>query len=317
MQEEEESRSHPDQKMVTEPQVEPNSSQQEQQLQLNQMQVSSSSTDSSSKVSSCPILAPIAKTSHSSVNKGSESMDASKNQSSSTHENTDVTSSTISPTKKKNEGGSKRANPKKTKSVKNSGSSSHSPYPIHLPTMSTSITSATQGSMVSFVPPMYNVESSPHNQAQNVGSNEHILHHQKSVHNPNRRNIAATSVTDSMGRTTPFQSSLDTHHTAASGGRGSGGNSNISAIKILVTNNVAGSIIGKSGKTISEMQQQSQCRIKLSQARDYFPGTNDRVCLLVADNTEFVKRGAKLVLDKYQAVQSTNAQKKNVECNNR
>mmetsp|Transcript_15530 Transcript_15530/g.32100 ORF Transcript_15530/g.32100 Transcript_15530/m.32100 type:complete len:682 (-) Transcript_15530:48-2093(-) len=52
------------------------------------------------------------------------------------------------------------------------------------------------------------------------------------------------------------------------------------AIKLLVSNNVAGSIIGRQGQTISELQSQSMTRIKLSQSGDYFPGTHDRVCLV-------------------------------------
>lgn len=52
------------------------------------------------------------------------------------------------------------------------------------------------------------------------------------------------------------------------------------AIKILVTNNASGSIIGRGGKTITDLQNQSQARIKLSQGGDYYPGTSDRVCLI-------------------------------------
>lgn len=52
------------------------------------------------------------------------------------------------------------------------------------------------------------------------------------------------------------------------------------AIKLLVSNNVAGSIIGRQGQTISELQSQSMTRIKLSQSGDYFPGSHDRVCLI-------------------------------------
>lgn len=54
------------------------------------------------------------------------------------------------------------------------------------------------------------------------------------------------------------------------------------AIKILVTNVASGSIIGRSGKTISELQTRSRTRIKLSQSGEYYPGTNveSRVCLI-------------------------------------
>ncbi|EED89720.1 predicted protein, partial [Thalassiosira pseudonana CCMP1335] len=52
------------------------------------------------------------------------------------------------------------------------------------------------------------------------------------------------------------------------------------AIKLLVSNNSSGCIIGRSGKTISELQADSSTRIKLSQGGDYYPGTQDRVCLI-------------------------------------
>jgi predicted RNA-binding protein YlqC (UPF0109 family) len=69
------------------------------------------------------------------------------------------------------------------------------------------------------------------------------------------------------------------------------------AIKILVSNNVAGSIIGKAGQTISEFQGKSSTRIKLSQTGDYYPGTQDRVCL-VQGEPENVKTALKLILER-------------------
>lgn len=54
----------------------------------------------------------------------------------------------------------------------------------------------------------------------------------------------------------------------------------VGAIKILVSNNIAGLIIGRAGQTISELQSESNTRIKLSQAGDNYPGTQDRVCLV-------------------------------------
>ena len=45
------------------------------------------------------------------------------------------------------------------------------------------------------------------------------------------------------------------------------------AFKLLASNNIAGSLIGKGGQTISALQAQSNCRIKISQSNDFFPGT--------------------------------------------
>ena len=74
------------------------------------------------------------------------------------------------------------------------------------------------------------------------------------------------------------------------------------AIKLLVSNNVAGSIIGRSGQSISDLQVQSVTRIKLSQSNDYYPGTQDRVCL-VQGQPENVKTAVSLLLTRLYALQ--------------
>lgn len=74
------------------------------------------------------------------------------------------------------------------------------------------------------------------------------------------------------------------------------------ALKLLVSNNVAGSIIGRSGQTISELQTISGTRIKLSQTGDYYPGTQDRVCL-VQGEPERVKTAIRLLLERLYMLQ--------------
>jgi predicted RNA-binding protein YlqC (UPF0109 family) len=74
------------------------------------------------------------------------------------------------------------------------------------------------------------------------------------------------------------------------------------ALKLLVSNNVAGSIIGRAGQTISELQSQSTTRIKLSQTGDYFPGTQDRVCL-VQGESENIKAALRLLLERFHMLQ--------------
>ncbi len=75
-----------------------------------------------------------------------------------------------------------------------------------------------------------------------------------------------------------------------------------SAIKLLVSNNVAGSIIGRAGQTISELQSESSARIKLSQTGDYYPGTQDRVCL-VQGQLDNVKFAVRLLLERFYMLQ--------------
>eukprot|EP00051_Salpingoeca_urceolata_P006200 m.82292 g.82292 ORF g.82292 m.82292 type:complete len:219 (-) comp14724_c0_seq3:339-995(-) len=52
------------------------------------------------------------------------------------------------------------------------------------------------------------------------------------------------------------------------------------AVKMLIHNNLAGGIIGTRGATITELQQNTGARIKLSQNGEYFPGTQERVALV-------------------------------------
>lgn len=74
------------------------------------------------------------------------------------------------------------------------------------------------------------------------------------------------------------------------------------AIKILVTNNASGSIIGRGGKTITDLQDRSQTRIKLSQGGDYYPGTGDRVCLINGALSN-VELAVEMVLEKLYHIQ--------------
>lgn len=76
------------------------------------------------------------------------------------------------------------------------------------------------------------------------------------------------------------------------------------AIKMLVSNNVAGSIIGRSGQTISELQSESNTRLKLSQSGDFYPGTQDRVCL-VQGEPDAVKVALRLLLTRLYMLQES------------
>lgn len=74
------------------------------------------------------------------------------------------------------------------------------------------------------------------------------------------------------------------------------------SLKILLSKNVAGSIIGKSGDAIARAQRNSLCRIKLSQSCSFFPGTTDRVCLLQGEQKQHVNDAVHAVLEKMREV---------------
>ncbi|XP_065277042.1 RNA-binding protein Nova-2 isoform X3 [Emys orbicularis] len=51
-------------------------------------------------------------------------------------------------------------------------------------------------------------------------------------------------------------------------------------LKILIPSYAAGSIIGKGGQTIVQLQKETGATIKLSKSKDFYPGTTERVCLV-------------------------------------
>ncbi|BFZ11626.1 hypothetical protein BsWGS_14667 [Bradybaena similaris] len=70
-------------------------------------------------------------------------------------------------------------------------------------------------------------------------------------------------------------------------GTGDGDASNIDGgrdsihLKILVPSVAAGAIIGKGGDTIAQVQKEAGARVKMSKANDFYPGTTERVCLIM------------------------------------
>ncbi|XP_020896994.1 RNA-binding protein Nova-1 [Exaiptasia diaphana] len=54
-------------------------------------------------------------------------------------------------------------------------------------------------------------------------------------------------------------------------------------LKVLVPNYAAGSIIGKGGQNIAQVQQSTGARIKLSPNNHYYPGTQERIGLIIGE----------------------------------
>ncbi|ETE65045.1 hypothetical protein L345_09184, partial [Ophiophagus hannah] len=52
-------------------------------------------------------------------------------------------------------------------------------------------------------------------------------------------------------------------------------------LKVLIPSYAAGSIIGKGGQTIVQLQKETGATIKLSKSKDFYPGMNDLVDLKV------------------------------------
>ncbi|KAK4480385.1 hypothetical protein RD792_013457 [Penstemon davidsonii] len=68
-------------------------------------------------------------------------------------------------------------------------------------------------------------------------------------------------------------------------------------LRFLLSNAEAGSVIGKAGSTINEIQSQSGARIQLSRNFEYFPGTSDRI-IMVSGTVDDVLKAVDLILSK-------------------
>ena len=68
-------------------------------------------------------------------------------------------------------------------------------------------------------------------------------------------------------------------------------------VKVLIPNHAAGSIIGKGGANIAEVQQSTGARIKLSPNNDYYPGTQERVGLIMGE-VETINKMLNFVIEK-------------------
>ncbi|XP_046333338.2 RNA-binding protein Pasilla-like isoform X5 [Haliotis rufescens] len=68
-------------------------------------------------------------------------------------------------------------------------------------------------------------------------------------------------------------------------------------LKILVPSIAAGAIIGKGGETIAQVQKEAGARVKMSKANDFYPGTTERVCLIMGP-VDAVRRVHNFIMEK-------------------
>ncbi|NP_001161615.1 NOVA-like protein [Saccoglossus kowalevskii] len=59
-----------------------------------------------------------------------------------------------------------------------------------------------------------------------------------------------------------------------------GNDDNKYILKMLIPSAAAGSVIGKGGQTVVQLQRETGANIKLSKSNDYYPGTSERVVLI-------------------------------------
>ncbi|XP_071796603.1 RNA-binding protein Nova-1-like [Asterias amurensis] len=73
-------------------------------------------------------------------------------------------------------------------------------------------------------------------------------------------------------------------------------------LKMLIPSTVAGSIIGKGGQTIAQLQKDTKTIIKLSKNNDFYPGTTERVALMTG-TVEAVNNVCSFIIDKLKESQ--------------
>ena len=83
-------------------------------------------------------------------------------------------------------------------------------------------------------------------------------------------------------------------------------NEDIIHLKVLVPSVAAGAIIGKGGETIADAQAKSGAKVKMSKSNDYYPGTNERVCLITG-TVESVSMLLEFIMDKIRHKPDPNA----------
>ena len=52
-------------------------------------------------------------------------------------------------------------------------------------------------------------------------------------------------------------------------------------LKLLIPSSAAGGVIGRGGEKIAQIQKDANVRMKMSKANDYYPNTNERICLII------------------------------------
>lgn len=67
--------------------------------------------------------------------------------------------------------------------------------------------------------------------------------------------------------------------------------------KLLVPSSAAGGVIGRGGERIGQIQKDANVRIKMSKANEYYPNTNERICL-VTGTVRSVLKAHGLILER-------------------
>lgn len=65
--------------------------------------------------------------------------------------------------------------------------------------------------------------------------------------------------------------------------------------KLMIPSAVAGGVIGRGGDKIGQIQKDAQVRMKMSKANEYYPNTQERVCLIIGSVKSVIKAHSYIV----------------------
>jgi len=71
-------------------------------------------------------------------------------------------------------------------------------------------------------------------------------------------------------------------------------------IKVLVSPELCGKILGKKGATITQLQQDHNVHMALSKFGNFYPGTESRVCLISGNSPDDVSKALDFIVDNFE-----------------
>jgi len=75
--------------------------------------------------------------------------------------------------------------------------------------------------------------------------------------------------------------------------------------KLLIPSSAAGGVIGRGGEKIAQIQKDANVRMKMSKANDYYPNTNERVCLIIG-SVKSVLKAHEYIIERVQEKPESN-----------
>lgn len=112
--------------------------------------------------------------------------------------------------------------------------------------------------------------------------------------NPNRVNKRKMDAGEYEDRGGNKRSSYQNGNANVGGGGGQPGDV---YVKLLIPSALAGTIIGRGGERISQLQKDADVRVKMSKSNEFYPNTSERICLVIG-SMKSVLHAHEIILDR-------------------